>query len=209
MNSKFLSHIVSITLCAFLITSIGCSIKDKNLKRLGAVIVVGIAAKLIYDMVIEHKTQQVSNEKDVTDEYKKNHKELPAEPTLVSYRSSIKPGGVVNAGNQVSIVSQVEVVRGTNSETVDIQEKVIIFDNEDPLKEIKKFTKKINQETQRGGEFANEFKFTLPKGMPQGIYPIKTQVIIDGKAFSPVENKMQLVIHQQPNATGKRLIFAK
>lgn len=208
MHSKLSLNIISITLCVFLISSVGCSIKDKNLKRLGAVLVVGIAAKIIYDMVIEHQTQQVTNEKDVIDEYKKNHKKLPDEPTLVSYRSSIKPGEVVNAGNQVSIVSQVEVVRGENSKTVDIQERIVIFDNDDTTKEIKSFTKKINQETQRGGEFANEFKFTLPKGMPQGVYPIKTQILLNGKAFSPVENKMQLVKYV-PQFTDKRFALVE
>ena len=192
MNS--LAKILSIPLlCLVLATNIGC--KNDHLKTIGAIIVVGIAAKIIYDMSIEHETQQITNEKEVINKYKQIHNTLPPEPTLVTYHTSIEPGEVVKVGNDISVNSTLEVVRGTNSQLVDIQEKIIIYDNEDHNKEIKSFTKPVNQETQRSGAFANQFKFTLPEGMPQGVYPIKTQVIIDGKASAPFENQMQLVHH--------------
>jgi hypothetical protein len=202
MTTQIIRLFTTTTLMLMLVTQLGCGIKNKDLKRIGTIIAVGIAAKLIYDMVIEHQTQQISNEKAVIDKYKERHKSLPAEPTLVSYESSLQPGGVVNAGSDISITSQLEVVRGAGSQTVDIQERIVIFDNEDPNKEIKSFTKPVNTETKRGGAFANEFKFKLPKGMPQGVYPIKTQVIIDGKASEPVETMMQLVdIDNRPSET--------
>jgi hypothetical protein len=43
--------------------------------------------------------------------------------------------------------------------------------------------------------------------MPQGVYPIKTTVIIDGKEYAPVENKMQLVMNQ--NDTFNNLLIAE
>lgn len=192
MTKTWLKTLATISICLMLLTNLGC--KRDQLKTLGAIVVVAVAAKIIYDMVIEHETQQVTNEKEVIEKYKKSHKNLPPEPTVVAYNSSIQPGDVVKVGKDISIVSRLEVVRGTQSQTLEIQEKIIIFDNEDNTKEIKSLTKTVNQETGRSGEFANEFKFKLPKGMPQGIYPIKTQVIIDGKAQPPVENKMQLVM---------------
>jgi len=192
MKKGTVNGLVTLTLCLFLMTNLGC--KKKDIQRIGTLVAIGIAAKVIYDMVIEHQTQQVTNEKEVVDNYKKVHKTLPEEPLLLAYQSSIQPGQVVNAGADVSITSQLEVVRSAKSQTVEIQEKIIIFDNEDNSKEIKSLIKTINQETKRSGAFANEFKFKLPKGMPQGVYPIKTQVIIDGRAMQPVENKMQLVL---------------
>ena len=204
MNSKIINSLITLTLCVFLATNLGC--KKKDIKRIGTLVAIGIAAKVIYDMVIEHQTQQVTNEKVVIDNYKKLHKTLPDEPTLVAYQSSIQPGEIVNAGEDVVIVSQLEVVRSASSQTVDIQEKIIIYDNDDNRKEIKSLTKTINQETKRSGAFANEFKFKLPKGMPQGVYPIKTQVIIDGKASQPVENKMQLVFFK--SHSDEQLIVA-
>ena len=203
MTKTLTNTLTVLTLAAMLTTTAGCGLKSKDLKRLGAIVAIGIAAKIIYDMVIEHETQQVTNEKEVIDNYKKAHASLPSEPTLISYESSIEPGGVVNVDKDISIVSKLEVVRSLDSQTVDIQERIIIFDNEDNNKEIKSFTKTINQETKRSGAFANEFKFKLPKGMPQGVYPIKTQVIIDGKALPPVENKMQLVFDYRVEPGGE------
>ncbi len=180
----------------FIVSGMGCGVSNKKLKTLGAIIVVGIAAKLIYDMVIDYKTEQTSNENQVINKYKKTHKTLPKTPVLVAYESSIKPGDLVTAGNKISVSSSLEVVRGQNKATIVIQEKVTIFDNEDNNKELKSMVKVVNQETQKCGGFKNEFTFTLPKGMPQGVYPVTTTIIIDGKEFSPVNNKMQLVINE-------------
>lgn len=192
-QNKLLNILATVSLCLLLSTTLGC--KKKDLQTLGALIAIGIAAKVIYDMTIEHETQQVTNEKEVNDKYKEEHKALPTEPMLVAYQSSLQPGSVVNPGDKVTVVSSLEVVRGESSERLKIEEKIIIYDNEDSSKEIKSLTKQVNKETGRGGEFANEFKFTLPKGMPQGVYPIKTIVIIDGKESQPVETAMQLVMN--------------
>ncbi len=184
------------TLSIMLVTGVGCGgMNSKRLRTIGAVIAVGIAAKLIYDMVIDYQTEQVSNENQVIDDYKKEHKQLPEEPVLVSYVSSLKPGDVVKVGSPISITSSLEVVRGSSKKDIEIKEKITIFDNEDHEKELKSLTKVVNKDTKACGAFENAFTFKLPKGMPQGIYPIKTFVIVDGKTFEPKENRMQLVIN--------------
>ena len=53
--------------------------------------------------------------------------------------------------------------------------------------------KAVNKDTKKCGAFENEFTFTLPKGMPQGVYPIKTAVIINGVESTQVDSRMQLV----------------
>jgi len=178
---------------------IGC-IKKDDLKKIAAVVVVAVAAKLIYDMVIEHESKQVNDESDVVDKYKKSHEGLPNEPVLVSYESSIMPGGVVKAGDDVSIVSSLEVVRSATSRDVKIEEMITIYDNEDNEKELKSLTKVINEKTNASGAFENEFTFKLPKGMPQGIYPVKTTVLLDGRALAPVNAEMQLVQNVEVSA---------
>lgn len=174
-----------------LATTTGC--KKKHLKTLGAIIAVSVAAKIIYDMIIEHRAEQMKNDNQVVNKYKEQYQNLPAEPALVNYETHIQPGSVVNPGNSVSIVSTLEVVRSKDKEQVSIEEKIIIYDNQDPTKELKSLVKQVNRDTGKCGAFKNEFTFTLPKGMPQGVYPIKTAVIIDGKEYAPLENKMQLV----------------
>ncbi len=191
------------------VASIGC--KKKDLKRVATAAVVVVAAKLLYDMYIDYKTEQKSNDKQVVKKYTKVHKSLPAKAQLVSYQSSIKPGEVVNPGNKISIVSSLEVVRGQDTEAVEIKEKITIFDNEDSSKELKSLVKTVNQKTNRCGEFENEFTFTLPKGMPQGLYPIRTSVIINGVETAPVNTQMQLVQidNNEMNVGGERLVAVK
>ncbi|TQV76512.1 hypothetical protein FLL45_00690 [Aliikangiella marina] len=201
-QNKPINFLITMGLCLLLATNLGC--KKKDLQTLGAIIAIGIAAKVIYDMTIEHETQQVTNEKEVVNKYKKEHKKLPKEPTIIAYQSNLQPGSIVNPGDKVTVVSSLEVVRGEATNQMKIEEKIVIYDNEDSSKEIKSLTKVVNAETGRSGEFANEFKFTLPKGMPQGVYPIKTVVIIDGKESTPVETQMQLVMNFE--ATQEALV---
>ncbi len=183
---------VSFLAICLLVTS-GCGISNKRLKQIGAVVVLGIAAKLIYDMVVDYQSKQVNDEGQVVKKYKKEHGGLPEQPVLVAHKSSIQPGEVVEAGNQISIVSKLEVVRSASSRSVDIQEKITIFDNEDNSKELKSLTKVVNKDTNASGAFENEFTFKLPKGMPQGIYPVQSTVIVNGVAQAPVNSQMQLI----------------
>jgi len=204
-NYKTASLISSLIVASLLVGVIGCGVNKKKLRTLGAVILVGVAAKLIYDMVIDYQTQQTSNEGKVVNKYKKLHKNLPDEPVLVEYQTSIQPGEVVNVGKEVSIVSTLEVVRSVESKTVAIQEKITIYDNEDNSKALKSLVKTVNSDTNASGRFENRFTFKLPKGMPQGIYPVKTEVIVNGKAFQPRSSQMQLVDNSRLSG-GNRLV---
>ena len=191
---KASNRLIVSVLAVCLLTTAGCGgISSKRWKQIGTVVAVGIAAKLIYDMVVDYQSKQVNDESQVVKRYKKQHGDLPESPVLVEYESSIEPGDVVEAGNQISIVSNLEVVRSSVSRKVEIKEKITIFDNEDNDKELKSLTKVVNEDTNASGAFENEFTFKLPKGMPQGVYPVRSTVIVDGVAQTPVNSQMQLI----------------
>ena len=196
ISQLLLVSLVSVTL----IFGSGCGgISSKRLKQIGAVVALGVAAKLIYDMVVDYQSKQINDESEVVDKYKLAHGALPESPQLVSYESEIKPGDVVAAGEDISIQSKLEVVRSVNARELKIEEKITIFDNEDNTKELKSFTKTVNAETNASGAFENEFTFKLPKGMPQGIYPVRTEILVDGVSYTPVDSQMQLVETVQMN----------
>lgn len=169
--------------------------KRENLEAGAKVIAVGIAAKIIHEMIVQYKSSQVGTEDQVVADYKKQHQTLPPEPKVLEYTSSVKPGEVVKAGNEVMVASSLTVVPGQDGKPVEIQEKIEIFDNENNKESIKSLAKPVNGESKKTGAFKNEFKFTLPVGMPQGVYPIKTEVLLNGKPFNPTNNKMQLVLN--------------
>lgn len=169
--------------------------KNKAIKSGAQAVAVGVAAKVIYDMVIEFSTAQTSPEDKVVADYKKKNKDLPAEAQVLEYASSLKPGEVVNAGKEVKVVSSLVVVPGKDGKAVEIKEQINIHDNEDNKKVLKSLSKMVNEGTKKTGAYHNEFKFTLPVGMPQGVYPVKTVVMLNGKEAKPSNNKMQLVLH--------------
>jgi len=169
------NRVIATLLAVSLLATAGCGISKKRLKQIGAVVVIGVAAKLIYDMVVDYQSKQVNDEGQVVKKYKKAHGKLPQEAVLVEHKSDIKPGEVVEAGGQISIVSNLEVVRSANS------------------KELKSLTKVVNEDTNASGAFQNEFTFKLPKGLPQGVYPVQSIVIVNGIAQTPVNSQMQLI----------------
>lgn len=178
----------------------------EHLKAAARVAAVTIAVKLIADMVIEYRSQQVSEEAQVIAEYKNLHKTLPPEPLATEYITNTLPGKVVEPGKQVSIKSNIVVVPGTQKKTALIEERMSIYDNEDNTKELKALTKAVNEKNKNGGRFENEFSFTLPEGLPQGVYPIRNELLLNGKVVETTKNDIQLVL--QVNSIGEYQVLA-
>ena len=153
------------------------------------------ASKLIYDLFIDFKTEEINSDEEVKEAYLKSNKSLPKTPKVTFYKTNIDPGKVVPVGKPTTINSQLTVVAGTNSSTVNIEEKIVFFDNDDVTKEVRSLVKKVNEKTKQAGAFENSFTFTLPVGMPQGVYKIKTSLIIDGVETTPQDNEMQVVLN--------------
>jgi len=183
------------------------SCKNKeHLKAAVKVAAVAVAVKLIADMVVEYRTKKVSEESQVSDEYQKEHKNLPPQPMATQYVTNTLPGSVVEPGKQVLIQSDIVVVPGSIKKTALIEERLSIYDNEDNTKELKNLTKAVNEKTPTGGRYQNQFSFTLPEGLPQGVYPIRNELLLNGKVVETKQNDIQLVL--EVNDLGKYQIIA-
>lgn len=189
-----------------------CKSKDtacKNREHLLAaakIAAVAVAVKYIADMVVEHHSKKVADEEGVVSDYKNQHQDLPEKPEASLYNTSTLPGSVVQPGKKVVIQSDIVVVPGREQKETLIEERLAIFDNEDHEKELKSLTKPVNEATKRAGHYTNEFTFTLPEGLPQGVYPIKTTLLINGEEKQTTNNDIQLVL--QLNDAGQMLILA-
>lgn len=159
--------------------------------RVGAV---ALAATLIADMVIKQRSKTVAKEDKVAKEYKKDNQDLPEQPLATRYVTDTLPGSIVEQGKEITIRSDIVVVPGTQQKKTLIEERISIFDNEDHSKELNTLTKTVNNKTKRAGHYQNEFTFTLPEGLPQGIYPIKTELLINGVIVESSDNDIQLVM---------------
>lgn len=170
----------------------------KNRERLKAVARVAAIAgtvALITKMVIDHRSKRLQEADAVAEDYKSQHQHLPAEPVATEYITKTLPGPVVEPGKEVVVQSDIVVVPGTKKRKTLIEERIAIYDNEDNTKELNNLTKPVNAKTKTGGRYQNEFSFTLPEGLPQGVYPIKTQLLLDGEVVNESSNDIQLVLH--------------
>ncbi|WP_049632012.1 hypothetical protein [Cellvibrio sp. pealriver] len=183
----------------------GCKNRER-LKAVARVAVVAAAVTLITKMAIKHRSERIAREEQVADEYKTQNSSLPAEPIATEYITKTLPGNVVEPGSEVIIQSDIVVVPGTKQKTALIEERIAIYDNEDNTKELKNFTKPVNGKTKKGGRYQNEFSFTLPEGLPQGVYPIKTELLLNGKVVDTSDTDIQLVL--QVNNVGEIQLLA-
>lgn len=178
----------------------------EHLLAVAKVAAVAVAVKYIADMVIDHRTKKVADEEGVIADYKHQHEDLPEKPLASVYNTSTLPGSVVQPGKKVLIQSDIVVVPGRAQKEMLIQERMAIFDNEDHSKELKSLTKDVNDDTRRAGHFTNEFSFTLPEGLPQGVYPIRNTLLLNGEEAQSANNDIQLVL--QVDERGRMNLMA-
>lgn len=178
----------------------------ERLKAVARVAAIAGAVALVTKMVIDHRSKRVTEAEQVAQEYRAQHNaNLPALPTATEYSTRTLPGAVVAPGKQVLIQSDIVVVPGSQRQQTLIEERIVIYDNEDNNKELKSLTKAVNSQTRAGGRYQNEFTFTLPEGLPQGVYPVRTQLLLDGQVVSTANNDIQLVLQVNPLGAGQLL----
>ena len=165
---------------------------EETAKRTAEVIVVQKTEELIRGMIIGYTSEQTKTNEQVSEEYSKENGSLPMHTTVASYRTEILPAGAVSPGAQVKVRSYIEVVQGRSGNEVSLEERLTIWDNEDNSVALTSMTKGAARE---GGGFAGEFSFTLPEGLPQGVYPVTTDLMMDGDLVGNQRHPLQLVIH--------------
>lgn len=166
----------------------------EHLKAVARVAAVAVAVTVLTKMVIDYRSKRTAKAEEVAEEYKNQHNNLPAEPIATEYVTKTLPGSVVEPGKEIVIQSDIVVVPGTKKKKTLIEERIAIYDNEDNTKELKNLTKSVNAKTKTGGRYQNEFSFTLPEGLPQGVYPIKNELLLNGKVVETTNNDIQLVM---------------
>lgn len=149
-----------------------------------------MTAELIRGMIIGYTSTRTRTNKEVTEEYEKKTGQLPANTTVASYRSEVLPGAAVSPGTRVRIKSYIEVVQGRNNRSAELEERLTIWDNEDNTVALKSMTKDAGEQ---GGGYTSEFTFTLPEGLPQGVYPVSSDLMLNGELVGDQRHKLQLV----------------
>lgn len=195
MKHKVIVLILAILLCsrsqADLFDSMLDTIKDQAVLT-ATTMVTAKATELIVNMIINYSTEQTKTDEEVSTEYKEENGALPATTTVSNYQTTILPGSSVMPGTEVHVKSIIAVVPGQDRATAKIEETLTIYDSEDTSLALKSMTKAAAENS--GGEFASQFTFTLPEGMPQGIYPIRSTLALNGEVAGDNSQQLQLVL---------------
>ena len=159
----------------------------KNTLR-GAALGSGVAA--LACVALNYQAQQVKTAKQVQDEYKAAHRgTLPEQATLVRYDTTFSPTSV-RGGQKAQTASYIEVAPGTRDMTPKVEEELTLYKPDGSLLQT---VRKPVSATNGSGAFKGGFSIPLPEGVPQGLYPIKTALYLNGKRVAGQDNKLQVV----------------
>jgi energy-converting hydrogenase Eha subunit A len=162
----------------------------------GAAIGAGLGA--IACVIVNYSAEQVKSAQQVQDEYKRANKgRLPEQTTLVKYETQMNPGAI-RPGQKAQSVSYIEIVQGKNDPNPRVEEEMTLYK---PDGKLLKTVRKAVSGTSSAGAFKGGFTIPLPEGVPQGVYPVKTALYLNGMKVSNRESKLQVVTNQRGAVT--------
>ncbi len=155
----------------------------------------GVATKWVNDLIIEHRARRLKEADEVARDYQKaTGKAAPDKSEVTHYETSTEPDAVVEGGMRYILTSQIALVQAKRDPQVLLEEELQLYDNESPDTMLRSVRKPVNEDTKTGGEFDNEFAFVLPDGIPEGVYPVKTKVYVNGEEQRDYATEMQVVV---------------
>jgi hypothetical protein len=150
----------------------------------------GALAGLAACAVVEIVSRQTKNAAQVEQQYRaSNQQPLPPEARIDSYATLLSPNGVAKAGDQIKIQSTIRAISGANEPVQEVRERLIAY--APTGEEFKRGEKKVN-DAAGSGEYDNSFTLKLPQGAPEGVYKLKTEVYLNGRAASTKESNFQV-----------------
>lgn len=142
-------------------------------------------------MVINQHSEQVKSAQQVQDEYRAAHRgQVPDQTTVIRYNTAFKPA-VIHAGTKAEMNSYIEVASGRNDPNPKLEEEMSLYKPDGSL--IKTLRKPVSSQATAGG-FNNSFQIPMPEGVPEGVYPVKTALYINGSKVKTNRAKLQVVM---------------
>ncbi|TXS90731.1 hypothetical protein FV139_17270 [Parahaliea maris] len=178
---------------------------EDTAKRTAEALAVEATQDIIRGMIIGYSSEQTRTSEEVSKDYEKQQGSRPVNTTVAAYRTEILPGAAVSPGTKVRVKSYIEVVEGSSGKSVTLEERLTIWDNEDNTVALKSMTKEAGE---KGGGFTGEFSFTLPEGLPQGVYPVSSDLMLNGELVGDERHTLQLVFVGDSADPGWRLALA-
>lgn len=171
--------------------------KNRNGAAKGAII--GAAVGAMACLAVNASTRQTQTADTVEARYREKHGgRLPEAPKVLNYDTDITQGRTVAAGHPIEVKSKFAIVDGSVQKISSVREELVLLDSAG--NEIRRAGKDLGDSS--GGEHENTFSFSFPKGVSQGMYGIRTELLVNGEVVDRNTDNIQLVFVRQ-RLTGR------
>ena len=156
----------------------------------GAALGAGIGA--LACVAYNYYTKRTKTVQQVSNEYRAEHRgTLPAHTKVTRFDMHVAPASAVSPGSAVTVASDIEVVPGVKDPAPNLEQEITLYSPDG--REVGKARKPASREP-GGGGFATTYKMTMPQGVPQGVYPVKSQLYVNGQAQANSTASFQVVV---------------
>lgn len=136
-----------------------------------------------------HVAQTKTADQSVADYKRANAGRVPAQAVVTAFDTRVDPNSTIRPGSTMTVTSNIEVVPGTAQTNPVIEEELVLTN---PKSTTTTARKRANPNGD-GGAFQTKFSMMMPEGIPQGVYPVKTTLYVDGKATRVNDSSLQVV----------------
>lgn len=147
----------------------------------------GAGACLAWD----YHAKQTKTATQVQDEYRRaNRGALPDESRVTFYDTRVSPAQRIAPGDQVIVVSDIEIVQGSRDYLApQLEEEVVIVR---PDGQEIRARKQANQGSYAGG-YRTSYTLRMPEGVQPGVYPVRTSLYLNGRPVETRRAEIQVV----------------
>jgi len=180
--------------------AVGGLLAQGNNRVRGAALGAGLAS--LACVAWNYNVKQTKTAEQAQTEYKAaNLGQLPERSKVTRYETRFDPSAKVPPGGKLTVVSIIEVVQGTKDQKPLLEEELTLVR---PDGSEVKSRKKAN-ENQGAGAYLTSYSMTMPTGVPQGVYPVKTALFMNGEKVASKDMSMQVV----SLPSGEMVAFAR
>jgi len=115
-------------------------------------------------------------------------KSLP-EQTKVVYLDSKMSKTKLSSGEKTQSLTTVEIVKGSADPAVALQERLTLFKPDGS--KLQEVVKTINADAS-SGQYESQFVIPMPKGVPDGVYPVKSEILVNGEVRAAKDKGFQI-----------------
>lgn len=149
----------------------------------------GAGAGALACMAWNYHTKQTKTAEQVQRDYRTAHGSLPRESRITTYNVNFAPTSRIAAGDATGLRSTIEVVQGTAAPSPIVEQEMVITKPDGS--ELR--ARKRANEGYGAGQFEGNFDVRMPRGVPQGDYPVRTAIYLDGQRVASRDMTLQVV----------------